>query len=357
MNNITFCILACAKNQKYLKRLHDYLDYGFKHTNKEIKIKFVFLIEDEIKPDFIPEEYIWYNCPNIPLSCRLLKYIKEESNDSEWIMQVDDDSSTDLDKTYELLKQFYNHDDSIILMGGRNTDLERRQQNIIKNMGVENFFFETDDVSKFDTHPYFVHAWEPTILSNKAINVFKQWSRLDEYFDLCLKNRPIFTDQTPYVVAKLAKIPIVECSFMSPFNKHTEFSAINTTGRYSHIHYITENWPGYNEFKKKMINAKKGFFVEKQPDQEKDLWNFYGGPKGKEKFYGVMCLNEDGTIGQYYNDNEFLWEKEEDSIVFLNTSKKRTCVLKKINEDEYCGNFLSNPSISHLIKRLKNPIK
>jgi hypothetical protein len=352
MNDITFCVLACAKNEKYSARLQDFLNsYGFKNTNKELKVKFVFLVEDEDKPDFISEDFVWYNCPKIPLSCRFLKYLRDSEIDSRWIMQVDDDSSTDIDKTCELLYQFYNHQDSMMLMGGRNTDLESAQQKIVKIMGVNNFFFGSENISKFDTHPYFIHAWEPTIVSNRAVEIIKKWNRLDEYFDLCLRHVPTFGDQTPYVAAKLSKVPIVECSFMSPFNKHMEYSAINLNGRYSHIHYVTDKWEGFDNFKQKMIRVKKGDLIFEIQDSKQELWEFWGGLKGSERLYGTLRLNEDRTVGLYNNDNEFFWEKENEDLIFLNSRKEKTCIMKKINEEEYSGTFLLNASINHKLKK------
>jgi hypothetical protein len=349
---MTLCVLACAKNDKYLKRLGDFVrHYGYKNSKNYARI--AFLVEDEVRPDFIPQEHMWYNCPGTPLSCRFLKYLKDFNDESDWIMQVDDDSSTDLDKTFELLNRFYNHQDSMMLMGGRNTDLEMSQQNIIKTMGCDDFFFGSSNISKFDTHPYFVHAWEPTIVSNRAVKTIKAWARLDEYINLCLRHRPTFGDQTPYVVAKLAKIPIVECTFMSPFNKNTEYSAINPNGRYSHIHYVTEKWDGYEDFKRKMTEAKEGIIGFKIDPPKANFWEFWGGAKGKERLYGTINLNEDGTIGLYSNDNEFFWKGEGDTILFFNINNDKTCAMQKVSDDEFSGAFIPNPHVNHKIIKVK----
>jgi hypothetical protein len=345
--------LACAKNEKYATRLKDFIgSYGFKN-NSDVDVNFVFLVEDEDRPSFLPTNYIWHNCFETPMSCRLLRYIKEVDIKSKWVMQVDDDSSTDLDKTYEFLVQFYNHEDPMILMGGRNTDLEMTQQKILRLMCINNFLFKSKDISKFDTHPYFVHAWEPSIISQKGIERIKQWNRLEEYFDLCLKNRPTFGDQTPYVAAKLSKVPIVECSFMSPFNKHQDYTALNPDGRFSHIHYVTDKWEGFNDFKQNMIDVKNGKSI-KLKDKKENLWEFWGGQKDEERFYGVINLNEDGTVGLYYNDNEFFWNQEENQIVFLNAKKQKTSILSKVNDNQFEGQFLFNKSINHIIKKKIN---
>lgn len=269
--DFTICTLACTKQKKYADRLKDYIDfYGFRFNNKSLKIKFVFLVEDESRPDFLHKEHIWYNCPGLPMSMRWAKYLKDEHVDSKWIMQVDDDSSTDIDKTVEILNQYYDHQDSMLLMGGRNTDLELGQQNILKSMKIENIFFESNDISKFEGIPYFVHAWEPSIISYSGMHKMKKWDRLNEYFSLCKNIRPTFGDQTPYVIAKLSKIPIVEASFLCPFNWANMYSAINKQGRYSHIHYVTDKWNFFTNFK---IAMKNNLTFENEKETKKYLSN------------------------------------------------------------------------------------
>ena len=45
-----------------------------------------------------------------------------------------------------MLNESYNSDDAIMLMGGRNTDLESAQQRILRSMKIDNFFFESSDI-------------------------------------------------------------------------------------------------------------------------------------------------------------------------------------------------------------------
>jgi len=346
MIDLTFCVLACAKNEKYSARLRDFIDsYGFKMNREDIGVKFVFLVEDEPRPDFLPKEHDWYNCPKTPLSCRFLRFLKDANIDSKWVMQVDDDSSTDIDKTCELLEQFYDHHDPMILMGGRNTDLEPSQQNIVRIMKVENFFFGSKNISTFDTTPYFVHAWEPSILSIEGVKKIKSWDRLHEYYNLCMRYRPGFGDQTPYVAAKIAKVPIVECLFMSPFNKSSDYSATKKDGRYSHIHYITDKWSGFEDFKLRMRVAKKIVINGESPNE--DVWEFWGGSSGNEAYYGMLSLNEDGTVGIYKNDNEVFWTKNGESITFLDKNRQPTSVLKKMGEREFVGTYIKDGKTNH----------
>jgi len=351
--DIVLAVLACAKNEKYTKRLKEFTDsYGYKLDNPAIKAKIVFLVEDEQRPDFLDDSYGWYNCPGMPLSCRLLKYIKDEPVQSRWLMQVDDDSSTDMDKTMELLEQYYDSGDCLLLMGGRNTDLEMSQQSIVKIMGVENFFFGAKDINKFDTTPYFVHAWEPSIFSASALERIKGWPRLEEFHSLCLKYRPTFGDQVPYLAAKISRVPIVECLFMSPFSKAEEYSAVVQNGRFSHIHYVTEKWSGYELLKRRMLDV-KGKPIP-PPEKDLDMWEFWAEERGIKRHVGIVALNRDKTVGLYAHDNETYWDVADGKFMFMDSSNKPTTVMNKISDGEYVGKFILNPSVTHRIVKVSS---
>jgi hypothetical protein len=349
--DIVLCVLACAKNEKYKKRLKEFTEsYGYKAQNKGIKLKIVFLVEDEPKPDFLDESFGWYNCPGIPLSCRLLKFIKDEPVDSRWTMQVDDDSSTDIDKTMELLDQYYDSGDCVLLMGGRNTDLELSQQNIMRIMNVKNFFFGTKDINKFDTTPYFIHAWEPSIFSAPAVERIKRWERIEEFYGHCARYRPIFGDQVPYVAAKMSKVPIVECLFMSPFCKSEEYSAVVPNGRFSHIHYVTEKWSGYELFKRRMLESKGKH--PPPPESQKEFWDFWREENGVRSHIGVMTFEDDKTVGLYQNKNETYWDAADNKFMLMDEKNKPTTVMKRVSDGEYAGAFIENPKVTHRIIRV-----
>lgn len=255
MNIFNLCVIASTKTEKYAKRLQNFINiYGFKNLNYKQNVKINFLVDDEPRPEFLPSEFEWYNYPNLPISLRFISYLLNNWSPSLWTMQVDDDSSTDIDKTIDLLNQFYDHHDSMILMGGRNTDLENGLQELIREMNEPNILFDNPDISIFKDIPYFVHAWEPSILSVKAVNKIKNYNKIDLFFKLALKYNPIFTDQSIYLLCKLAKTPIVEATFLCPYDRPNEYSAINSHGRYSHIHYIKEELPTYNTLIENMRN-------------------------------------------------------------------------------------------------------
>lgn len=253
MNILNLCVIASTKTEKYKQRLLNYINlYGFRNLNYKKNVKIIFLVEDEPRPDFLPEDFEWINYTGVPISLRLICYLLNDWSPSLWTMQVDDDSSTDIDKTIELLNQFYDSDDSMILMGGRNTDLEMGLQHLIREMGEPNILFGQKDINIFNDIPYFVHAWEPSILSQKAVNKIKNYKKIDIFFTLLLKYQPIFTDQSIYLLAKLAKVPIVEAMFLCPYDRPNEYSAVNPDGRYSHIHYVKEELSSYQELLQKL---------------------------------------------------------------------------------------------------------
>jgi hypothetical protein len=255
MTTFNLCVIASTVTEKYAKRLYNFINYyGFKNINNKENTKITFLVEGEPRPDFIPQECEWFNYPNLPISLRFIYYLINNWNPASWTMQVDDDSSTDIDKTIELLNQFYDSDDSMILMGGRNTDLEYGLQHLVREMNEPNILFDNPNICIFRDVPYFVHAWEPSILSQKAVNKIKNYRKLDLFLELSLKYRPVFTDQSIYLLSKLAKVPIVEAMFLCPYDRPAEYSAINPNGRYSHIHYVKEELPSYKMIFDKMKN-------------------------------------------------------------------------------------------------------
>ena len=87
-----------------------------------------------------------------------------------------------------------------------------------------------------------------SLLLNKrteAVNKIKNYNKLNLFLELALKYRPVFTDQSIYLLSKLAKVPIVEAMFLCPYDRPAEYSAMNPQGRYSHIHYVKEELPTY----------------------------------------------------------------------------------------------------------------
>jgi hypothetical protein len=330
MNILNLCVIASTKTDKYTKRLKNFIDlYGYKNLNYKKNTKISFLVEDESKPDFINESFGWYNYPNLPMSLRFVSYLINNWSPSVWTMQVDDDSSTDIDKTIEFLNQFYDADDSMILMGGRNTDLENGLQNLIKEMGEPNILFDNPNICQFKDIPYFVHAWEPSILSKKAVNKIRNYNKLEFFLQLARKYKPVFTDQSIYLLSKLAKVPIVESTFLCPYDRPQEYSAVNPNGRYSHIHYVKEESSNYNTI---IDNMKKYNIIEDTVILNNMKYVF---ENTLTQSYGIIFLNENGLIDNYDNPNEKYWEfNENNNLIFKDINNKVTSIFTK-NGDEY----------------------
>jgi hypothetical protein len=175
-------------------------------------------------------------------------------------MQVDDDSCTDIDKTIELLDYFYNSDDCLMLTGSssyfpvmpRYVDrtqkietlfshtIDPKLQEVLKKMEFDNLFVGTDNLNCFNSIPRLCHGWENNVLSKSAINRIKEYPRLEEYIQNCLEFKCKFGDEIPFLLARFAKVPICQSYFFSPLPDIEEYTAINKTGRFSHIHHVSE---------------------------------------------------------------------------------------------------------------------
>lgn len=255
---IMLCALVCTKKEKYMRRLKDFIDhYGIICKNSRPMLSVTLLAEDEPRPDFIEKDIQWINFPQDPMSLRFTRYMATAPITCDWTMQVDDDSSTDIDKTIEILDQYYDHKDPVILMAGRNTDLEAGLQEIARSMNTQNFSFGHQDISKFKGQPLFTHSWGSTIISSAGIKKIKNWTDIKRYVDMCRSRMTVFSDQVPYLAAKLAKVPVSESTFMSPFSDVDQYTALNSNGRYSHIHYIKEEWEHYKPFIEALKSNKK----------------------------------------------------------------------------------------------------
>lgn len=368
MIDLTFCVLVCRRLEK---RLKNFLEIGFINKNK-YKIEIVFLSDDPEKPKFIDENYKWISFEQDHLATRFLKFINQYEINSRWIMQVDDDSATDIDKTIDLLDQFYDYQDPVMLQGSSlfllknesgavvnsTTFMENALQNVIKKMNIKNIFLGTDDINNFQFDPYFNHGWEQTTLSIAAYKKIKQFENTSYFLDLCQKEKTLFTDQPPYALAKIAKIPISEFYYFCPFPIASEFSAINKQGRYSHIHFVMEEWDEIENFKE-IIKNKKIF--ENKTEAENNLentslkntyWEFGCLVDGQKNQYGTLKLNEDGTIDKYKNKNECFWVKKEEKIFFLDEEKQITTIFHKKNKDKYEGNYEHDKNIIHYLEKI-----
>lgn len=372
MLDLVLCVLATTKNN----RISQFSKIGYKKTNK-YNSKIVYLINNEEKPIEINDE--WYNCPGYHHSTRLIYYLQNTNDQSRWYMQIDDDSCTDIDKTIELLDYFYDYQDSIMLTGSssyfptvpRYLDrtprmetlfshtIDPKLQNVIKDLNIKNLFIETDDLNKFETIPRLCHGWEHNVFSKGAFEKIKKYNRTQEYLDSCIKNKPEFSDEVPFIFSKLAKIPISQCSFFSPLPEIEEYTGINKCGRFSHIHHMTENLD-LTFHLENIINNKLEFQNKKEVQDylenniENSEWIFFHISENKIFSRCTVKFNLDKTISisNVEFSNEFVintnyeqyefenkkWHFEKNNIKITNC-QNQSIVFSKTKDKMYVANL------------------
>ncbi len=300
MYDLILCVIATTKNN----RLPIFQKIGY--TKSKHKTKIVYLVDSDDRPEYIDED-CWFNCyggVGHSFTCRFIEYLKNTYDEAKWFMQVDDDSCTDLDKTIELLNCFYDYEDPVVLTGSflfqlnlpryvdRTIDtspcftnnVDQKLQKILLDMNIENMFIGTDNLNKYKIMPYFSRGWEQSVFSCGALNKIKKYDRLQEYVLNCAKADPEFSDQVPFVLAKLAKIPISQCFFLAPTPSVEEYTAINKNGRFSHVHHICDCWDQIEVFEK-IIEEKKVF------ESAEDVDNYFDSYKENSEWLFFHVLN------------------------------------------------------------------
>jgi hypothetical protein len=372
MYDLVLCVLATTKNN----RLSQFSKIGHTKTNK-YKYKIVYLVDNEEKPVDLVEE--WYNCPNYHHSTRLIYYLKNTNEKSRWFMQVDDDSCTDIEKTIDLLDYFYDSSDSIMLTGSSSYFLnvpryldrtlrmemlfshtiDPKLQQVLKDMRIKNLFIKTDDLNKFEVVPRLCHGWEQNVFSNRAFEKIKKYNRTQEFLESCSKNKPEFSDEVPFLFSKIAKIPISQCCFFSPLPDIEEYTAINNSGRFSHIHHMTENLDLTCHLEKIIknnikFNEKKEIEEYLESNIENSEWIFFHINNDQIISRCAIKFNENKTISvsQVELSNEFKinlnyekyelenkkWQLENKNIKITNV-QNQSIVFSKTKDKMYIANL------------------
>lgn len=366
--DFVLAVLASPKQEKFLKRIKDFVEiYGLKFTNhNNISFKLLFLA-DGPEPEFIKSlcnnyNYEWLDFGDTPICLRFLNYVYQNPINYKWIFQVDDDSSTDIDRTYEILSDFYDYNDPMCLISGRTGDMCIKQQMILRDMKIRNVFFGREDLNEYSGPPMFVHSWEATLYSMAAVRKIKLSNRTEEYLEKTKKHKVWWTDNGASVLAKICKVPIVESTFFDSNQAlYEDYSAINPKGRLTHIHYIIDSWVHYNDFLQKMKQHKNTVFKTDFRDidvKSMNLWEFSAIDKKTKVriFHGVIDLKENGEIGVYKNENEKFWEKSwEGTITIFDKDRKPTSMLYPQNNGLYLGDFLldSSGNVKHELRKVE----
>jgi hypothetical protein len=318
MYDLILCVIATEKNN----RLPIFQKIGYKKSNR-YKVKIVYLADSKEKPDYL-KEGDWFNCFEQMGNCftsRFVEYIRRTNDEAKWFLQVDDDSCTDIDKTIDLLNYFYDHEDPVVLTGSftynlgmpryvdRTEDAETcfcyrvdyKLQKVLKDMEIENLFVGVENLDEAKIIPFITRGWEHSVFSFGALKKIKKYERLEEYVSRCIEIDPDFSDQVPFVLAKIAKVPIAPCFFLTSAPSVEEYTAINKTGRFSHIHYICEPWDQLSDFQN-LIENNMIFDNFKQINLHFDLkkentdWLFFHIEEGKLKGRCLIKLIPENKI-------------------------------------------------------------
>lgn len=376
MYDLILCVLATTKND----RLSSFSKIGYKKSNK-FNCKVVYLVDNEQKPDFIQDD--WCDCFGHSHATRLVEYLKNTKEEFRWIMQVDDDSCTDIDKTIELLDYFYDHQDPVMLTGSssyfpvvpRYVDqtnivetcfshtIDPKLQQVLRKIKIENLFVGTDDLNNFNVIPHLCHGWEQNVFSKSAVEKVKNYAKLQEYIDACLEFKPVFSDEVPFMLARAAKVPISQCYFFSPLPNIEEYTGVNKTGRFSHIHHVCEpqdrvqhleeiidsnlifeNSQEVNEYFEKNINNTDWFFFNVTDEKISSrcaikLKNDHSIDILKVEINCFVATNSCSEFSINHNHEKFNLEKKswrfhEDKIMLKNENDQEL-VLSKIKDKLY----------------------
>ena len=331
MYDLILCVLATTKND----RLSIFSKVGSKKTDK-YKTKIIYLIDNETKPEFIEGD--WHNS-GCAFPVRFSKYLKNTNENFRWIMQVDDDSCTDLERTIDLLDKLYDYEDSVMLTGSssyyldlpryvdqtiiRETCLchamEPNLQQSLRDVG----FLDSKDLNKFSYIPYVNNGWENSIFSKKAVEKIQKNKDSQNFIDACLKNQVGFSDQVPFALANISKVPISNCYFLSPMPNIEEYTAINKNGRFSHIHHVNEHWDQLDHLEN-MIKDKKIFNSSEQVNsylQDKvqgTNWLFFAIKDGKISSRSLIRLGTNIEVLNYDKINLNQFDFKDKNWTYLN---------------------------------------
>jgi hypothetical protein len=84
---------------------------------------------------------------------------------------------------------------------------------------------------------------------------------------------------------------------------------------------------------------------------EENIYSFFGGSDGRN-YFGIIKLSSNGLVTIYDNFNERFWTRDDSSITLYNGNKDITCILTKINNMEYLGDFLHAQNTKHRLIRI-----
>jgi len=311
------CMFSFSK-EKYIKAFNNFLEHGLLNI-KDRKILLNALIDEEIYEEFLkynfkyPVKVYTYKYDNV--SQKIYTFYKDNikniSDSTRWHIQVDDDSSTDVDGLLSKLDKIYNPDIPMHIICGSLNDLNSNLKKIFLeynfpiNESIENLTFYKS---------YWEHEWEFSIQSYSFFKTINE-SIKNDALDALIKNNG-FSDHGLSALAVLNKIPIIPCKFAHFSNILNNFSL--NGGNFYHIHYLKDQ--DYNN----LINLE---FIKSNLVGKHCLFYGFNNQEGYTLYCNNFILNEDFSVTSC-DENEKFWKISEDNLIILNKDKSPTSFFK-----------------------------
>lgn len=308
------CMFSLSQ-EKYVKAIENFIKYGLLNINNR-KIVLNVLIAEKDYDSFIqlkfPCEFRIFTFKNDVVSEKIYNFYKYNADYiaelARWHIQVDDDSSTDIDGLITKLDQIYDASIPIHMICGNLSDLDHT----VKNLLIK-YNFPVQELSKplRFTPNYWKHEWEFSAQSNAFFKKVSKSLLFDDVLDTLSKTK-IFSDHGLSLLALLNKIPLTTCTFAHYSNILENFSL--NGGRYYHVHYLNDlNY-------KNIINL--NFILENIVGKNIIFYGF-DEHKGYAHYCSKFKLNKDNTI-ESCHENEKFWSVTDDSLQIKDASKNVT---------------------------------
>lgn len=300
---------------KYIKAFENFLKYGLLNIgNKKIILNVLIAEKDYdtfIKHKF-PCDFKIFTFKNDIISEKIYNFYKDNANYitefTRWHIQVDDDSSTDVDGLVTKLDQIYDPSIPVHMICGALHDLN----STVKDLLIK-YNFPIQELSQplKLTPNHWTHEWEFSIQSN---SFFKRILSASSFNDILgtLSKIEIFSDHGLSLLALLNKIPIIACRFAHYSNILENFSL--NGGRYYHIHYLNDS--NYEN----ILNL--NFILENIVDKHVMFYGF-DEHRGYAHYCSDFKLNRDNTI-ESCHENEKFWSASENFLHIRDANKNIT---------------------------------
>lgn len=239
--------------EKHVKAAENFSKFGLLNLkNSKVELNALVLEEDSDKFKEILSNFdsninikIWHAKSN-SIQEKIHTYLQDNfvdlTSERKWVMQVDDDSSTDVSNLLNLLNFYYDCTDPVIL-----TSCKVYHDNSNKEESIRLFrkyLKRPDDhltmfFDKKFTQRLSGNTWETGIISHGGLNKIYKTINTTSFFDDFKKIRLSSSgDRWFDFLGYLCKIPTIISPFLSHFNFIDNFSL--NGGGVCHIHYLKD---------------------------------------------------------------------------------------------------------------------